>query len=74
LADPEGGAQAGSRWQVDEPRLAVLPAVAPLIATKTGEGDSGDDRPSEGVSRRPHGLFATHKDQFNTDLLDFIRT
>jgi hypothetical protein len=20
------------------------------------------------------GLFATHKDQFNTDLLDFIRT
>jgi non-heme chloroperoxidase len=22
----------------------------------------------------PHGLFATHKDQFNADLLDFIRT
>ena len=21
----------------------------------------------------PHGLLATHKDQFNTDLLDFIR-
>ena len=22
----------------------------------------------------PHGLFATHKDQFNTDLLAFLRT
>ena len=21
----------------------------------------------------PHGLFATHKEQFNADLLDFIR-
>ena len=22
----------------------------------------------------PHGLFATHKEQFNADLLDFLRT
>jgi non-heme chloroperoxidase len=22
----------------------------------------------------PHGLFATHKDQFNADLLAFLRT
>ena len=22
----------------------------------------------------PHGLFATHKDRFNADLLDFLRT
>jgi hypothetical protein len=37
-------------------------------------GGARQGRHPEGVSRRPHGLFATHKDQFNADLLDFIQT
>jgi non-heme chloroperoxidase len=51
----------------DDDQIMPIDASAPAIR-RAGQG-----RDPEGVSRRPHGLFATHKEQFNADLLAFLR-
>jgi pimeloyl-ACP methyl ester carboxylesterase len=58
-------------------------AVAPLTISKhtaltVDHGPQGaacwPPSPLKEYPGAPHGLFATHKEQFNADLLDFIRT
>jgi non-heme chloroperoxidase len=62
--------------RIDVPTLIVHgddDQIVPIDASARRSVQLVKDATLKEYPGAPHGLFATHKDQFNTDLLDFIR-
>jgi pimeloyl-ACP methyl ester carboxylesterase len=55
------------------PRTADADKVVPIDASARRSVELVKDATLKVYPGAPHGLFATHKEQFNADLLDFIR-
>jgi non-heme chloroperoxidase len=63
--------------RIDVPTLIIHgddDQIVPIDASARRSVELVKDATLKVYPGAPHGLFATHKDQFNTDLLDFIRT
>ena len=63
--------------RIDVPTLIVHgddDQIVPIDASARRSVELVPDATLKVYPGAPHGLFATHKDQFNADLLDFIRT
>jgi non-heme chloroperoxidase len=63
--------------RIDVPTLIVHgddDQIVPIDASARRSVELVDGATLKVYPGAPHGLFATHKEQFNADLLDFIRT
>jgi non-heme chloroperoxidase len=62
--------------RIDVPTLIIHgddDQIVPIDASARRSVELVPDATLKEYPGAPHGLFATHKDQFNTDLLDFLR-
>jgi non-heme chloroperoxidase len=62
--------------RIDVPTLIIHgddDQIVPIDASAMKSSKLVKDATLKVYPGAPHGLFATHKDQFNTDLLDFLR-
>jgi non-heme chloroperoxidase len=63
--------------RIDVPTLIIHgddDQIVPIDASARRSVELVKDATLKVYPGAPHGLFATHKDRFNADLLDFLRT
>jgi non-heme chloroperoxidase len=63
--------------RIDVPTLIIHgddDQIVPIDASARRSVELVKDATLKVYPGAPHGLFATHKEQFNADLLDFLRT
>jgi non-heme chloroperoxidase len=63
--------------RIDVPTLIIHgddDQIVPIDASARRSVELVPDATLKVYPGAPHGLFATHKEQFNADLLDFLRT